>query len=228
MGSHLRAWRRQYAIPPDASPATGTGIASGPRPIAVRADPPVPLAHYQTTARASPRPVCPLFSGIHRITGLAGPRASDHRRAALREGAARPDVMLSLFDYPKPSSTRPSPGLRVNFAAGAGDSAGFRFVGIEGVLTSTPGPPGEDPAPAEPLHIDTFPNSAHEQFRRGTVPGTRPRPQLQPCSGGSPCPRNYNDTEQHSDLLRLHPPAPRWWRTPCSASARRARPWCAT
>jgi hypothetical protein len=119
------------------------------------------------------------------------------------DGRDVPDVMLSLFDYPK---TEQHPAftlsLRVNFAEGAGDSSGFRFVGSEGVLT-VEGQSltlAKSTRPVDPGYtIDTFPKALQEQFlKEHRARYGDGRPQLQEGAGETyRAPRNYNDTEQH-------------------------------
>jgi predicted dehydrogenase len=204
--SALGAW--QYSIPPDASPATvdwDRFLGRAPK----RPFEPIRLFRWRNyrdygTGVAGDLFVH-LFSGIHLITGALGPTRimSTGGLRFWHDGRDVPDVMLSLFDYPK---TEQHPeftlSLRVNFAEGAGDSSGFRFVGSEGVLTLD----GQgltlskNPRPAEPGYtIDTFPKALQEEFLkdyRAKYPDTGP--QLQPgTSEVYRAPRNYNDTEQH-------------------------------
>jgi predicted dehydrogenase len=204
--SALGAW--QYSIPPDASPATvdwDRFLGRAPK----RPFEPIRLFRWRNyrdygTGVAGDLFVH-LFSGVHLITGALGPTRimSTGGLRFWHDGRDVPDVMLSLFDYPK---TEQHPeftlSLRVNFAEGAGESSGFRLVGSEGVLTIE----GQgltlskNPRPAEPGYtIDTFPKALQEQFLkdyRAKYPDTGP--QLQPGSSEVyRAPRNYNDTEHH-------------------------------
>jgi predicted dehydrogenase len=204
--SALGAW--QYSIAPDASPATvdwDRFLGRAPK----RPFEPIRLFRWRNyqdygTGVAGDLFVH-LFSGIHLITGSLGPTRimSTGGLRYWKDGRDVPDVMLSLFDYPKaeqhPAFTL---SLRVNFAEGAGDSSGFRFVGNEGVLTVE----GQgltlarSPRPAEPGYtIDTFPKAVQEQFLkeyRSKYPDLGP--QLQPGSSEVyRAPRNYSDSEHH-------------------------------
>jgi predicted dehydrogenase len=204
--SALGAW--QYSIPPDASPATvdwDRFLGRAPK----RPFEPIRLFRWRNyrdygTGVAGDLFVH-LFSGVHLITGSLGPNRT-MSTGGLRfwhDGRDVPDVMLSLFDYPK---TEQHPAftlsLRVNFAEGAGDSSGFRFVGSEGVLTieGQSVTLAKTPRPVEPGYtIDTFPKALQEQFLKDYHAKYPDRgPQLQ---GGTSetyrAPRNYNDTEQH-------------------------------
>jgi predicted dehydrogenase len=204
--SALGAW--QYSIPPDASPATvdwDRFLGRAPK----RPFEPIRLFRWRNyrdygTGVAGDLFVH-LFSGIHLITSSLGPTRI-MATGGLRfwhDGRDVPDVMLSLFDYPK-TDRHPAfnLSLRVNFAEGGGDSSGFRFVGSEGVMTLE----GQGltltrtPRPREPGYtVDTFTKAVQEQFLneyRQRHPDTGPELQ-----GGASeafrAPRGYNDTEQH-------------------------------
>ena len=82
-----------------------------------------------------------LFSGMHLVTGAAGP-SRVFCSGGLRywtDGREIPDVMIAVFDYPARGATPAfNLTLKVNFVDGGvsnewGD-AGFRFVGSEGVM----------------------------------------------------------------------------------------------
>ena len=204
--SALGAW--QYSIPPDASPATvdwDRFLGRAPK----RPFEPVRLFRWRNYRDYGTGVAGDLFvhqfSGIHLITGSLGPTRimSTGGLRHWHDGRDVPDVMLSLFDYPK---TERHPAfnlsLRVNFAEGAGDSSGFRFVGNEGVLTLE----GQsltlarNPRPSEPGYtIDTFTKATQEQFLkeyRAKYPDAGP--QLLPgASEVFRAPRNYSDTEHH-------------------------------
>jgi predicted dehydrogenase len=112
-----------------------------------------------------------LLTGLHVVTGSDGPTRvystggirywNDDRDVA--------DVTLALLDYPK---TQKHPeftlSLKVNFAAGGiTDSFGLRFVGSEGVMTTTYNTLTLERRPKEtaPGHtIGTFPKAVQEAF----------------------------------------------------------------
>ena len=82
-----------------------------------------------------------LFSGMHLVTGAAGP-SRVFCSGGLRywtDGREIPDVMVAVFDYPARGTTPAfNLTLKVNFVDGGvtsewGDS-GFRFVGSEGLM----------------------------------------------------------------------------------------------
>jgi predicted dehydrogenase len=204
--SAIGAW--QYSIPPDASPATVDWerfLGRAPK----RPFEPVRVFRWRNyrdygTGVAGDLFVH-LFSGIHLVTGSLGPTRimSTGGLRFWRDGRDVPDVMLSLFDYPK-TDRHPAfnLSLRVNFAEGGGDSSGFRLVGSEGVMTIE----GEGltlastPRPKEPGYtIDTFPKAVREQFlKEYRVRYPEAGPELQ---GGTSevyrAPRGYDDTEHH-------------------------------
>jgi predicted dehydrogenase len=204
--SALGAW--QYSIPPDASPATvdwDRFLGRAPK----RPFEPIRLFRWRNYQDYGTGVAGDLFvhqfSGIHLITGSLGPTRimSTGGLRFWHDGRDVPDVMLSLFDYPK-TDQHPAfnLSLRVNFAEGGGDSSGFRFVGSEGVMTLE----GQaltlarTPRPKEPGYtIDTFPKAVQEQFLgdyRAKYPDAGP--QLQGgASEAFRAPRGYNDTEHH-------------------------------
>ncbi|MBI1225573.1 MAG: gfo/Idh/MocA family oxidoreductase [Bacteroidetes bacterium] len=78
-----------------------------------------------------------LFSGIHNVTGSAGPEriyASGGTRY-WKDGRDVPDLMQAIFDYPE-AKTHPAFNLqlRVNFESGDGGGQKTRFVGTDGVI----------------------------------------------------------------------------------------------
>jgi len=79
-----------------------------------------------------------LFSGMHFILGAIGPTRV-FATGGIRfwnDGRDVPDVMLGLYDYPARGKFPAfNLALRVNFADGATETQGFRFVGSEGILT---------------------------------------------------------------------------------------------
>ncbi|MBI5915483.1 MAG: Gfo/Idh/MocA family oxidoreductase, partial [Bacteroidetes bacterium] len=78
-----------------------------------------------------------LFSGLHNVTGSAGPErifASGGLRY-WKDGRDVPDLVLAMFDYPE-AKTHPAFNLqlRVNFTSGDGGGQKTRLVGTDGVI----------------------------------------------------------------------------------------------
>ena len=138
--SAIGAW--QYSIPPDASPATidwDRFLGRAPKmpfnPMRL-----FRWRNYQaTTARAwaatslsTCSPGCTSSSdaiGPTRVYSTGGIRF-------WKDGRDVPDVLLGLFDYPARGKYPAfNLALRVDFADGATETQGFRFVGSEGILT---------------------------------------------------------------------------------------------
>ena len=75
--------------------------------------------------------------------------------------------MLGLYDYAA-GETHPAfnLALRVNFADGAGESSGFRFIGSEGILTIGNGVTiSKTPRETEPGYtLDTFPEALQKRM----------------------------------------------------------------
>ncbi|HEU0142394.1 MAG TPA: Gfo/Idh/MocA family oxidoreductase [Bryobacteraceae bacterium] len=125
-----------------------------------------------------------LLSGLHFATGSMGPNRV-YATGGLRfwkDGRDAPDVMLATMDYPK-TSAHPefTFALRVNFASGgSSEKFGFRFVGSEGVMTTTMSELtlSRRPRETEPGYtIGTFPKAVQEQFLkeyRAKYPEQRP------------------------------------------------------
>ncbi len=74
-----------------------------------------------------------LFSGVHLITNSTGPtRAMSTGGIRFwKDGRDVPDVMMSLYDYPKNWNL----SVRTNFVDGGSESEGFIFTGSEGQMT---------------------------------------------------------------------------------------------
>ena len=169
--SAIGAW--QYTIPADASPANidwERFLGDAPR----RPFEPIRLFRWRNysdygTGVAGDLFVH-LFSGLHFVTGAIGPTrimATGGLRY-WKDGRDAPDVLLGLFEYPKterhPEFTL---SLKVDFADGAGESEGFRFVGNDGVMSIgwdgvTLAKQAPDAAPG--YTIQTFPKAAQDAF----------------------------------------------------------------
>jgi predicted dehydrogenase len=113
-----------------------------------------------------------LLSGLHLATNSIGPNrvlATGGLRY-WKDGRDVPDVMLALMDYPNTSGRHPefNFALRVNFKSGvAQEQFGFRFVGSEGVMTTSMSgiTLSKTPKEAEPgFTIGTFPKAVQEAF----------------------------------------------------------------
>jgi len=171
----LGAW--QYTIPPDASPSNidwDRFLGNAPK----RPFEPIRLFRWRNyqdygTAVAGDLFVH-LLSGLHLATNSIGP-SRVFATGGLRywkDGRDVPDVMLALLDYPSAAGRHPefNLALRVNFKSSvAQEQFGFRFVGSEGVMTtsmsgitlSTP------PKETEPGYtIGTFPKAMQEAYLR--------------------------------------------------------------
>jgi predicted dehydrogenase len=170
----IGAW--QYSIPPDASPATvdwDRFLGNAPkRPFeAIRM---FRWRNYQDYGTGVAGDLfVHLLSGLHLVTGSIGP---DRILATggLRywnDGRDVPDVMLAMLDYSK-QATHPdfTMSLRVNLKSGVPDERfGFRFLGTNGVITTSMSSLLLERAPAERepgYTIDTFPKAVQEEFLR--------------------------------------------------------------
>jgi len=168
--SAIGAW--QYSIPPDASPETvdwDRYLGDAPK----RPFDPKRFFRWRNyrdygTGVAGDLFVH-LFSGLHFVVGTIGPTRV-MATGGLRywnDGRDVPDVMLALCDYPK-TAGHPAfnLALRVNFAAGANESSGFRFIGSEGVMTiSGVVTVARKQRAKEPGYtIDTFTKATQEAF----------------------------------------------------------------
>jgi predicted dehydrogenase len=168
--SAIGAW--QYSIPPDASPQNidWDRFLGKARKVPFE---PIRLFRWRNyrdygTGVAGDLFVH-LFSGMHFVVGTNGP-SRVMTTGGLRywnDGRDVPDVMLGIYDYQK-SSTHPPFNLflKVNFADGAGENSGFRFVGSEGVMTLGGGVTvsrrGRAPEPG--YTISTFTKDVQEAF----------------------------------------------------------------
>jgi len=168
--SAIGAW--QYSIPPDASPATVDwdrflGEAPKREFDATRFFRWRNYRDYGTGVAGDL--FVHLFSGMHFVVGTTGPTrvmATGGTRY-WKDGRDVPDVMLALCDYPKTATTPAfNLSLRVNFAAGANENSGFRFIGSEGVMTlSGVVTVNKKQRAKEPGYtIDTFPMAMQEAF----------------------------------------------------------------
>jgi predicted dehydrogenase len=168
----IGAW--QYSIPPDASPDNidwDRFLGNAPRvPFE-----PVRLFRWRNYSDYGTGVAGDLFvhllSGLHYATRSLGPTrvmATGGLRY-WKDGRDAPDVMLALLDYPK-TDTHPefTLALRVNFKSGVAEERfGFRFVGSEGVMNTSPAGVtiSTTPPEAEPGYtIDTFPKAVQERF----------------------------------------------------------------
>ncbi len=114
-----------------------------------------------------------LLSGLHVVTGSIGPERI-LATGGLRywdDGRDVPDVMLAMLDYGKQASHPDfTLSLRVNLKSGVPDERfGFRFLGTEGVITTSmssltleKAPPEREPG----YSIGTFPKAMQEEYLR--------------------------------------------------------------
>jgi predicted dehydrogenase len=185
----IGAW--QYSIPPDASPANidwDRFLGDAPR----RPFEPIRLFRWRNyqdygTAVAGDLFVH-LLSGLHLATRSVGPTRV-FATGGLRywqDGRDVPDVMLALLDYPISAGRHPefTFALRVNFKSGVTqEQFGFRFVGSEGVMTTTMSgiTLSKTPRETEPGYtIGTFPKATQDAFLRRyreQYPLRRPTPE---------------------------------------------------
>ena len=92
--------------------------------------------------------------------------------------------------------------LRVNFVDGAGETAGLRFVGSDGILTLDGGVTLSNPARNEPGYtIDTFPKAMQEQFLKDYREKYPPRPKPMPADAAE---EKFVPPEGYSDHLEHH------------------------
>ena len=141
--SALGAW--QYSVPPDAGTDTidwDRFLGRAPK----RPFEPIRLFRWRNYQDYGTGIAGDLFvhqfSGIHFVMDSIGPT----RICAMggthywEDGRDVPDLMMGMYEYPK-TARHPAfeLSLRVNFEAGGGDQAGFRFIGTEGVLNLSVG-----------------------------------------------------------------------------------------
>jgi predicted dehydrogenase len=170
----LGAW--QYSIPPDASPATvdwDRFLGKAPkRPFdAIRF---FRWRNYQEYGTGVAGDLfVHLLSGLHRVTGSTGPERI-LATGGLRywdDGRDVPDVMFAMLDYGKQASHPEfTMSLRVNLKSGVPEERfGFRFMGTDGVITTSMSSLSLEKAPPERepgYSIGTFPKAVQEEFLR--------------------------------------------------------------
>ena len=230
----LGAW--QYSIPPDASPATvdwDRFLGKAPkRPFeAIRL---FRWRNYQDYGTGVAGDLfVHLLSGLHHVTGSTGPERI-LATGGLRywdDGRDVPDVMFAMLDYGKQASHPEfTMSLRVNLKSGVPEERfGFRFMGTDGVITTSmssltleKAPPEREPG----YSIGTFPKAVQEEFlrqyrqkypaasqpaRRSNRRGSRPHP------GMTPTRSTTASSTRRCAAVRSR------WKMPCSASGRPAR-----
>src|ERR1035437_7187227 len=132
-----------------------------------------------------------LLSGLHHVTGSTGPERI-LATGGLRywdDGRDVPDVMFAMLDYGKQTSHAESTmSLRVNLKSGVPDERfGFRFMGTDGVITTSmssltleKAPPEREPG----YSINTFPKAVQEEFlrqyRQKYPSGSQPAAKIEP------------------------------------------------
>lgn len=168
----LGAW--QYSIPPDATPSTidwDRFLGKAPK----RPFEPIRLFRWRNYRDYGTGVGGDLFvhllSGLHVVTGSAGPERM-MATGGLRyweDGRDVPDVLLAMFDYGKqPTHADFTFSLRVNLKSGVPEERfGFRFMGTEGVITTSMGAvlmekPSREVEPG--YSIGTFAKATQEKF----------------------------------------------------------------
>jgi predicted dehydrogenase len=202
----LGAWH--YSIPPDASPSTvdwDRFLGKAPK----RPFEPIRLFRWRNYRDYGTGVGGDLFvhllSGLHVVTGSAGPERI-MATGGLRfweDGRDVPDVMLAMFDYGKQATHADFTfSLRVNLKSGVPEERfGFRFMGTEGVITTSMSslllekPPRE----VEPGHsIGTFAKATQEKFledyRKKYPEGAKPE-KVEPEKFAPP--RGYDAHREH-------------------------------
>ena len=168
----MGAW--QYSLPPDASPANidwDRFLGRAPK----RPFEPVRLFRWRNyndygTGLAGDLFVH-LLSGLHLVTGSNGPVRimSTGGLRYWKDGRDVPDVMLAMLDYPE-TAAHPefTLALRVNFKSGVPrEQFGFRFVGSQGVMTTSMSGVVVENSPEEEepgFGVGTFPKAVQERF----------------------------------------------------------------
>jgi predicted dehydrogenase len=200
----IGAW--QYSIPPDASTATidwDRFLGSAPK----RPFEPVRLFRWRNYRDYGTGVAGDLFvhllTGLHFATGSKGPNRV-YATGGLRfwkDGRDVPDVMLALLDYPGFTVQ-----LKVNFESGTpAESAGMKFVGSEGTITTstTRLTLARRPRETEPGYtIDTFPEAVQkdflERYRKQYPPARATADSLRPDRDDtySP-PQGFNPQREH-------------------------------
>jgi predicted dehydrogenase len=176
--SAMGAW--QYSIPPDASPHTVDwdrflGYAPKRSFDAVRFFRWRNYRDYGTGVAGDL--FVHLITGLHTATGALGPKRV-YATGGLRywkDGRDVPDVMLAMLDYPDFNLA-----LRVNFKSGSNsENFGFRFVGDEGVMTTsmTELSIAKHPRENEPGYtIETFSKAEQERSLKAYQEKYPPKP----------------------------------------------------
>jgi predicted dehydrogenase len=170
----LGAW--EYSIPPDASRATvdwDRFLGRAPK----RPFDPVRMFRWRNYRDYGTGVAGDLFvhllSGLHVATGSMGPERIQ-ATGGLRywkDDRDVPDVMLAMLDYPAQAAHPEfTLALRVNLKSGvAQERFGFRFIGSEGIMTTSMSSLvlEKTPPEAEPgFTISTFANETQQQFMR--------------------------------------------------------------
>jgi predicted dehydrogenase len=176
--SAIGAW--QYSVPPDASPQTVDwdrflGYAPKRPYDAVRFFRWRNYRDYGTGVAGDL--FVHLITGLHTATGALGPKRV-YATGGLRywkDGRDVPDVMLAMLDYPDFNLA-----LRVNFKSGSSsENFGFRFVGDEGVMTTsmTELSIAKHPRETEPGYtIETFSKAEQERSLKAYHEKYPPKP----------------------------------------------------
>jgi predicted dehydrogenase len=203
----LGAW--QYSIPPDASPATvdwDRFLGKAPkRPFeAIRL---FRWRNYQDYGTGVAGDLfVHLLSGLHHVTGSTGPERI-LATGGLRywdDGRDVPDVMFAMLDYGKQTSHAEfTMSLRVNLKSGVPEERfGFRFMGTDGVITTSmssltleKAPPEREPG----YSINTFPKAVQEEFlrqyRQKYPSGSQPAAKIEPERFAPPS--GYDAHQEH-------------------------------
>jgi predicted dehydrogenase len=203
--SSIGAW--QYTIPPDASPATidwDRFIGNAPK----RPFDPVRLfrwRNYRDYGTGIPGDLfVHLFTGIHFVLDSLGP-SRVMATGGLRywnDGRDVPDVIVSLYDYPK-TAAHPAftLSLKVNFANGGGDDQAFRFIGPDGMLTigGAAVTMARRQRPKDPGHTaDTFAKPTQEAYLKEHRAKYPEQTELRPTSEEVyAAPAGYSDSYEH-------------------------------